>query len=247
MNKRKKLYAVISVTALAVLMIPVAAALSAQISESKAKDDSSSYWDGTIIVGPPKEPGGPKQTRLVDPYAANGEMLVDDYEKERLLQYLWNFDEEMVTGNESAEEAERINRKNALLEEYRAYVDDLYMQVMPIERFDDHYDYLMDIFHELVSLEPEDTPEELLEIDLRKILAQLEEEWSKIELYHKPSSSDAGLLKESIETVTDIHERYTGQQIGYEQAKQEYAACLEEKVKLACTRIYSLHTEYAEE
>lgn len=226
MRKNKKFLVVISLAALTILIIPLVAAVAAQVSDREPFG---------IRVSPPKWNGEPGKI-IPDSYLANGEKFFGDYEKNFCLGYLVNFKTETLTGDEDTDEAERITRKNNLLEEYRAYVDGLFMQVMTYEEYDAHYDYLMGIFLELLTLEPEQTPEEQLEIDIVRLLSKLKEELYYSELHGEWYIEDRNLnlveLNKSIADLTALQENLSEKKLTFEQAKLEYEACIK-KVKIA--------------
>lgn len=176
---------------------------------------------------------------------ADHSMVFGDYERNYCLGYVDDLKEESVTGNESAEEAERITRKNTLIQEYREYVEALYGQPMTTEEYEIHYQYLMGIYcDELLPREPEPTPEEVFIGDeIGILLARLEEhlEFSNIygEEYIQSLQIDIPELERAIEELTSLKERAKAGQLSLEQMQQEYAACLE-VVKKACPPQYAI-------
>ncbi len=67
--------------------------------------------------------------------------------------------EETITGNESPEEAERIEKKNQLIWEYEDYLDDCYMHYWTQDEFEGHHSRLRRKFFSIRQLEPELTAE----------------------------------------------------------------------------------------
>ena len=233
MKKRKKSVVIIALAALVVLLVPMITAVALQISGGDCE-----YW-----TKPPFMRADNGQTPVaLETDAENETMKFGDYEKNFCLGYLVNFKAEAVTDGESAEEAERITRKNALLQEYRTYVDTLYMQVMKQKDYDAHYEHLMGLFTELLLLEPEETPEELLDGNIRLLLLILKDDlyYSDLygEAYIKDRKLDTAQLKQAIAELTALQEKLNGKQLTFEQAQRDYTACLE-VVKTASPQAYS--------
>lgn len=169
-------------------------------------------------------------------------MLFGDYEKDFCLGYLNNFKDETLTGSESAEETARITRKNELLQDYRAYVDELYNQSMTTEEYDTHYAFLMNMFSEMLLSEPEPTPQEKFEAELKCVLFYLEEDLYYSEKYGESYIQerllDIAKLKSSIASLTDLQEKILSKQFSFEQMLDEYAVCLED-MKAASPHVFS--------
>lgn len=226
--KKGKKFVILSLAALAALSIPVGAAVGVRISSER----NCGVTSPTMNLN---------EQELAELFADHS-MVFGDYERNFCLGYLDNFEDEEVTGNESAAEAERITRKNALIKEYREYVEALYGQPMTEEEYEIHYQHLMDIFcDELLPLEPEPTPEEQIEIKIAQLLSGLKDDlcFSEIngEAYIKSRRVDVSALKKSIEDLTLLQEKIDAKQLTLEQLQQEFAICLE-VVKKASPEIY---------
>lgn len=229
--RKKRKFIILSLTVLAALSIPVGAAVTAQISSER----------NCGVTDPAMKLNEQELAALF----ADHSMVFGDYERNFCLGYLDNFKAESVTGNESAAEAERITRKNTLIQEYREYVEALYGQPMTTEEYEVHYQYLMGLFvDEMLPLEPEPTPEEVFvgnEVNI--LLLRLEEhlEYSGIhgEEYIQSFQIDIPELERAIEELTSLKERAKAGQLSLEQMQQEYAACLE-VVKRACPPQYAI-------
>ena len=230
--KKGKKFVILSLAALAALSIPVGAAVAVRISSER---NCGRTKPPIMRVDNEQEPAESD---------TNG-MVFGDGERDFCLGYLDNFEDEEVTGNESAAEAERITRKNALIQEYREYVEALYGQSMTTEEYEIHYQHLMDIYcDELLPLEPEPTPEEVfIRDEIGILLLRLEEhlEFSSIhgEVYIQNKEIDLPELERAIEELTSLKERAKAGQLSLEQMQQEYAACLE-VVKRACPPQYAI-------
>lgn len=231
MKKNKKTILMILLVTSLLILIPVITVAAAQLSGKGVR------------VAPPVMRVDNEPTRVVlDPYAENGHKLFDAKEKAFCLGYLNSFKKETVAGGESTEEAERITYKNALIQEYKDYVNSLYMRVMTLEEYDAHYEHLMHMFQEMIPLDAEPTPQEQLETDLRLVLVRLEDKLYECEVYgesyiegHKIHVEE---LKQSIQDITSLQEKYRARQLPFEQAQQEYAACLE-TIRTACPPTYA--------
>ncbi len=231
MRKGKK-FVILSLVALAALSIPVGAAVAVRISSER---NCGRTKPPIMRVDNEQEPAESD---------TNG-MVFGDGERDFCLGYLEGFRDEEVTGNESAAEAERITRKNALIKEYREYVEALYGQPMTEEEYEIHYQHLMDIFcDELLPLEPEPTPEEVfIGEEIGILLLRLEDHryFSEVhgEKYIQNNEIDLPELERAIEDLTALKERAVAEQMPLEQIKQEYAVCLE-VVKKACPPQYAI-------
>lgn len=213
----------ISLIVLLILLISVGTAM------ALGNNSMFAWWEP-----PAKRADEPKGTAQ---YAANaqidstGKKMLSKEKRDFLLGYLEGFCDEEVTGNESTAEAERITRKNALIQEYREYVDVLDGQTMTTEEYEVHYQHLMDIFLELLPLEPEPTPEEKIEIKIAQLLSGLKEDlcFSEIngDAYINAFKVDVPALKKSIEDLTSLQEKIDAKQLTLEQLQQEFALCLE--------------------
>lgn len=229
--KKGKKFVILSLAALAALSIPVGAAVAVRISSER----NCGVTSPTMNLN---------EQELAELFADHS-MVFGDYERNFCLGYLDNFEDEEVTGNESAAEAERITRKNALIKEYREYVEALYGQPMTEEEYEIHYQHLMDIFcDELLPLEPEPTPEEVfIGEEIGILLLRLEDHryFSEVhgEKYIQNNEIDLPELERAIEDLTALKERAVAEQMPLEQIKQEYAVCLE-VVKKACPPQYAI-------
>lgn len=230
--KKGKKFVILSLAALAALSIPVGAAVAVRISSER---NCGRTKPPIMRVDNEQEPAESD---------TNG-MVFGDGERDFCLGYLEGFRDEEVTGDESAAEAERITRKNALIQEYREYVEALYGQPMTEEEYEIHYQHLMDIFRdELLPLEPEPTPEEVfIRDEIGILLLRLEEHryFSEVhgEKYIQNKEIDLPELERAIEDLTALKERAVAEQMPLEQIKQEYAVCLE-VVKKACPPQYAI-------
>lgn len=230
--KKGKKFVILSLAALAALSIPVGAAVAVRISSER---NCGRTKPPIMRVDNEQEPAESD---------TNG-MVFGDGERDFCLGYLEGFRDEEVTGDESAAEAERITRKNALIQEYREYVEALYGQPMTEEEYEIHYQHLMDIFcDELLPLEPEPTPEEVfIGEEIGILLLRLEDHryFSEVhgEKYIQNNEIDLPELERAIEDLTALKERAVAEQMPLEQIKQEYAVCLE-VVKKACPPQYAI-------
>ena len=230
--KKGKKFVILSLAALAALSIPVGAAVAVRISSER---NCGRTKPPIMRVDNEQEPAESD---------TNG-MVFGDGERDFCLGYLEGFRDEEVTGDESAAEAERITRKNALIQEYREYVEALYGQPMTEEEYEIHYQHLMDIFcDELLPLEPEPTPEEVfIGEEIGILLLRLEDHryFSEVhgEKYIQNNEIDLPELERAIEDLTALKERAGAEQMPLEQIKQEYAVCLE-VVKKACPPQYAI-------
>ena len=235
MRKKVKLIIFVSL-AFIILIIPVGIAVSAQISNSSQRNLGR-------IEPPVMHVNNGQEPVPLDSNVANDKMVFGDYEKNYCLGYSDNFKEEILTGSESTAETARITRKNTLLQDYREYVDKLYNQIMTTEEYDIHYNHLMSVFSEMLALEPEPTPQEQFEIELRCLLSKLEEDlyYSEIhgEMYIEDKKINISMLKRSIEDLTSLQKKISLKQLSFEQMQCEYATCLEEVKKASPYRFSS--------
>ena len=158
-------------------------------------------------------------------------MLVEDRDREFLLGYLEHFKNESLNGSESPEEAERITRKNELIQEYKDYVAELYGQTMTTEEYRSHYDHLMDLIGEMLPLEPEPTPQEQLLSKAKVLRSGLDDELTfskRDEEYRQVCNIDLPMLKTLITHLKTLQKQIENGEITYEQSLQEYEKCLEE-------------------
>ena len=236
--KKGNKFVILSLAALAALSIPVGAAVAVRISSERncgRTKPPTMRVDGVDIE---------QKSVASDPFSTN-EMVFGDYERNYCIGYVDGLKKESLTGDESAAEMERITRKNALIKEYREYVEALYGQPMTEEEYEIHYQHLMDIYcDELLPLEPEPTPEEVfIRDEIGILLLRLEEhlEFSSIhgEVYIQNKEIDLPELERAIEELTSLKERAKAGQLSLEQMQQEYAACLE-VVKRACPPQYAI-------
>lgn len=79
-------------------------------------------------------------------------------------------------------------------------------------------------------LEPEQTPEEQLEIDIVRLLSKLKEDLYYSELHGEWYIEDRNLnlveLNKSIADLTALQENLSEKKLTFEQAKLEYEACI---------------------
>ena len=229
--RKKRKFIILSLAVLAALSIPVGAAVTAQISSER----NCGVTDPAMNLN---------EQELAALFADHS-MVFGDYERNYCLGYVDGLKKESLTGNESAAEAERITRKNTLIQEYREYVEALYGQPMTTEEYEIHYQYLMGIYcDELLPREPEPTPEEVfIRDEIGILLARLEEhlEFSNIygEEYTQSLQIDVPELERVIEELTSLKERAKAGQLSLEQMQQEYMVCLE-VVKRACPPQYAI-------
>ncbi len=125
-------------------------------------------------------------------------------DKKHYLARLDLVTEEQVTGNESPEEAERIEKKNQLIREYRDYVDDCYMQYWTQDEFKSHRSGLrLDLLF-IRELEPELTPEVKFVSELYSLKGPVDsclEMCNKYELeYVRDYDRSIYLLKQDLQT-----------------------------------------------
>lgn len=229
--KKGKKFVILSLAALAALSIPVGAAVGVRISSER----------NCGVTSPTMNLNEQELAALF----ADHSMVFGDYERNYCIGYVDGLKKESLTGDESAAEMERITRKNALIKEYREYVEALYGQPMTEEEYEIHYQHLMDIYcDELLPLEPEPTPEEVfIRDEIGILLLRLEDHryFSEVhgEKYIQNNEIDLPELKRAIEDLTALKERAVAEQMPLEQIKQEYAVCLE-VVKKACPPQYAI-------
>jgi hypothetical protein len=172
--------------------------------------------------------------------------LFGDYEKEFCLGYLDGFKAESVADNETSEEAARITRKNQLITEYRAYVDNLYEKGMPEAEYDAHYQHLMDIYAELLSLEPEPSPETKLRYRTTGLRSSLEEEiyYGERNLSGITGEPNRNLpvLKDTLVKLKELEEALRNNTISFEPAVEKYKACVEQ-LKIGSPSMYKCEME----
>lgn len=161
-------------------------------------------------------------------HAAKGEKLIDDGVKEFLLVYIHeaNFKSETVSDENDAEQNKRIKQKNELLQEYRTIVDKMYEEkVMKIEDYKAKYDYLMGLIKQLMELEPERTPQELLVIETRVMLARAKEYLQYSGIYEGFAEHLKIKLPELKQLVVDLEKMksdYEGGKISYEEGQRKF-------------------------
>ena len=191
---------------------------------------------GIVILAPTINNANKRPASSAD----DGKMVFADRENEFCLGYLDNFKNESLTGSESPEEAERITRKNELIQEYKDYVGKLYGQTMTTEEYRSHYDHLMEMFQELFTFEPEPTPQEQLLSKVRILGSGLDDVLTfskRDEEYRQLCSIDLPMLKTLITHLDTLEKQIENGEITYEQSLQEYDKCLEE-LKIASPRRY---------
>ena len=194
------------------------------------------FITGIVILAPTINNANKRPASSAD----DGKMVFADRENEFCLGYLSNFKNESLTGNESPEEAERITRKNELIQEYKDYVGKLYGQTMTTEEYRSHYDHLMEMFQELFTLEPEPTPQEQLLSKVRILGSGLDDTLTfskRDEEYRQVYNIDLPMLKTLITHLDTLEKQIENGEITYEQSLQEYDKCLEE-LKIASPRRY---------
>lgn len=243
MKKSKKLITFVLIAVFVILMIPTGVIAGTQVFGRVEANLGR-------VAPPIMNTNNEQELVLVEPDPNNDKMIFGNQERNFCLGYLDNFKAETVTGGEGAEEAARITRKNALLQEYRAYVDRLYDQKMTIGEYDNHYAHLMDIFFELLPLEPEKTPQEKFEIQLQNIISRLKEDlyYSEVhgEMYIEERKLNIPQLKKCIEEFTALQNKIAAKQLSFEQMQQEYTLYLE-RVKTASPYEFSAATSPEEE
>lgn len=194
------------------------------------------FITGIVILAPTINNANKRPASSAD----DGKMVFADRENEFCLGYLSNFKNESLTGSESPEEAERITRKNELIQEYKDYVGKLYGQTMTNEEYRSHYDHLMEMFQELLTLEPEPTPQEQLLSKAKILRSGLDDELTlskRDEEYRQLCNIDLPMLKTLITHLKTLQKQIENGEITYEQSLQEYDKCLEE-LKIAHPRRY---------
>ena len=194
------------------------------------------FITGIVILAPTINNANKRPASSAD----NGKMVFADRENEFCLGYLSNFKNESLTGSESPEEAERITRKNELIQEYKDYVGKLYGQTMTTEEYRSHYDHLMEMFQELFTFEPEPTPQEQLLSKVRILGSGLDDTLTfskRDEEYRQLCNIDLPMLKTLITHLDTLEKQIENGEITYEQSLQEYDKCLEE-LKIASPRRY---------
>ena len=235
MKRPSKRVLFVSLSILLIVLVPFGAA--AVISNGGlfgGRDRPPSLW---VNKPGPAAPG----PAAMETASENDTMIFGDYEKDFCLGYLDNFKVETLTGSESAQEADRITRKNARIQEYREYVNRLYQQTMTPAEYNAHYDHLMKWFSALLTLEPEDTPEETLESYVSRLLLKLEEELYYCEhkgAYAQQRHMNIPLLKEALAAFRSLQERFSAEGMTYAAKKAAYMASLE-KVKAAMPDDYA--------
>ena len=180
--------------------------------------------------------------------------LYTDAGKATSLARLKDFREETITGNEDPVGAERIAYKNALMQEYRDYVDALCGRAAPGGELYTHDNYLVDLYQKLERLDPGPTPEKLLENCMKSLLSDLIEKQRSIddlkaEGYEEVIANEYNInvseLKASIDEIKAFLERARSEGIVLEEARVECLGYLE-RAKIAVPDLYSYDSTYEE-
>ena len=216
--RKKRKFIILSLAVLAALSIPVGAAVTAQISSER----NCGVTDPAMNLN---------EQELAALFADHS-MVFGDYERNFCLGYVDGLKKESLTGNESAEEAERITRKNTLIQEYREYVEALYGQPMTTEEYEVHYQYLMGIYcDELLPREPEPTPEEQLASEVACLWSCLDQylydSYAYGEEFIQDYVTDVTELERVVNDLVSLRKKIGAKQLSFEQMKIEYAKCAE--------------------
>ena len=179
--------------------------------------------------------------------------LYTDADKATSLARLKDFREETITGNEDPVEAERIAYKNALMQEYRDYVDALCGRAAPGGELYTHDNYLVDLYQKLERLDPGPTPEKLLENCMKSLLSDLIEKQRSIddlkaEGYEEAIASNGvnvPELKACIDEISAFLERIDSEGMTFEEIRTECPGYLE-RAKIAVSFLYDYDSVYEE-
>ena len=174
---------------------------------------------------------------------AEGKIIINDKKREFLLGYLDNFKAESVDGVADQAEVTRISRKNALINEYREYVNKLYNTEMTETVYESHYEYLMVIFKELLTLEPEKSFNEKAAIYVERIIMNLDEYGALCkaengEQLAKEINFNAERADEALVALKALKQKILDGTMTKDEIKEEYSVCLE-KYKAAAPNNYA--------
>ncbi len=166
----------------------------------------------------------------------NPMVTVDEGRQQFLLGYLDGFVREVPEDANSADEIARITRKNEQLKAYRNYVAGIAFKTMPETEYNQHYEHLEGIIHELVKLEPPPAPRERLTREVGFALMILEQElvFSKVngEAYVKAEKLNVPFLEEVIADLNSLKTQVANEEVELTQLQDAYETCLE-KMKVA--------------
>ena len=163
---------------------------------------------------------------------AEGKIIINDKKREFLLGYLDNFKTESADGVADETEVMRISRKNALINEYREYVNKLYNTEMTETVYESHYEYLMVIFKELLTLEPEKSFNEKTVIYIKRIIVTLED-FSAIskgengEKFAKGNNFNLERADEALVALQTLKHKILNGIATKDEIKEEYSLCFE--------------------
>ena len=163
---------------------------------------------------------------------AEGKIIINDKKREFLLGYLDNFKTESADGVADETEVMRISRKNALINEYREYVNKLYNTEMTETVYESHYEYLMVIFKELLTLEPEKSFNEKAAIYVERIIMNLDEYGALCkaengEQLAKEINFNAERADEALVALQTLKHKILNGIATKDEIKEEYSLCFE--------------------
>lgn len=163
---------------------------------------------------------------------AEGKIIINDKKREFLLGYLDNFKAESVDGVADQAEVTRISRKNALIKEYKEYVNKLYNTEMTETVYESHYEYLMVIFKELLTLEPEKSFNEKAAIYVERIIMNLDEYGALCkaengEQLAKEINFNAERADEALVALQTLKHKILNGIATKDEIKEEYSLCFE--------------------
>ncbi len=170
----------------------------------------------------------PRPSRPYLEHAAKGEKLINDNVKNFLLGYIHeeNIKPEAESDAKDAEQNKRIKRKNELLQEYRAIVDKMCEEkVLKIKDYEEKYEYLMGLISQLIELEPEKLPQELLAGKMRRLLLHAEEHvyYSGVHKdYAKNHKIDLPALKQFIADLKNLKNDYESGKTSYKESQKKF-------------------------
>lgn len=182
---------------------------------------------------PPKFRANEEQKDVPSSDNANRKMIVDDAKRDFLLGYIdKNFKSESADGVSDEKELTRISRKNALINEYREYVNKLYNTEMTETVYESHYEYLMVIFKELLTLEPEKSFNEKAAIYVERIIMNLDEYGALCkaengEQLAKEINFNAERADEALVALQSLKHKILNGIATKDEIKEEYSLCFE--------------------
>lgn len=161
-----------------------------------------------------------------------GKITINDEKRDFLLGYLDNFKTESADGVADETEVMRISRKNALINEYREYVNKLYNTEMTETVYESHYEYLMVIFKELLTLEPEKSFNEKAAIYVERIIMNLDEYGALCkaengEQLAKEINFNAERADEALVALQTLKHKILNGIATKDEIKEEYSLCFE--------------------